>query len=71
MDRERAEKRKLKRQHHKELKGAVRELRKDNAFLAGEQAEQLVRTVAAENIGGIQAIDFGDRRAQLMRLPSG
>jgi hypothetical protein len=43
LDRERAEKRKLKRQHHKELKGAVRELRKDNAFLAGEQAEQLKR----------------------------
>ncbi|KAJ1488668.1 Nop14-like family-domain-containing protein [Baffinella frigidus] len=41
LDRERAEKRKLKRQHSKELKGAVRELRKDGAFLAGEQADML------------------------------
>lgn len=41
VDRERAERRKLKRQHQKELKGAVRELRKDNAFLAEEKAKQL------------------------------
>jgi hypothetical protein len=41
VDRERAEKRKLKRRHRSELKGAVRELRKDNAFLADDKAQQL------------------------------
>ena len=40
-DRERAERAKLKRQTHKEFKGAVRELRKDNQFLQAEKAQLL------------------------------
>ena len=41
LDRERAERAKLKRQKHKEFKGAVRELRKDNQFLEAERDQLL------------------------------
>ena len=42
-DRERAERNKLRKRVRRELKGAVRELRKDNAFLEQQQTEQLLR----------------------------
>jgi nucleolar protein 14 len=41
LDRERAERSKLRRQHKKELKGAIRELRKDNAFIEHHRAIKL------------------------------
>ena len=40
-DRERAEKNKMRRQLRKELKGAVRELRKDNMFLEEHRSKQV------------------------------
>ncbi len=42
-DRERAERNKLRKRVRRELKGAVRELRKDNAFLEEQTAQTLVR----------------------------
>ncbi len=40
-DRERAEETKLKRQHKRELKGAVRELKKDAEFIARERLHSI------------------------------
>ena len=42
-DRERAERNKLRKRVRRELKGAVRELRRDGAFLEQQRAEQLRR----------------------------
>lgn len=39
-DTERAEKSKLKKLYHSEKKGAIRELRKDNRFLAAEESKR-------------------------------
>jgi len=39
-DRERAQAKKLSKQHARELKGAARELRKDNAFVAMAKQRQ-------------------------------
>ena len=39
-DRERAERQKLRRKTKKEMKGAIRELRKDNAFLSAEREKE-------------------------------
>ena len=39
-DRERAERQKLRRKTKKEMKGAIRELRKDNAFLSAERDKE-------------------------------
>ena len=47
VDRERSEKRKLKKQLQRETKGAARELRKDNRFLADERAK-IVASASAE-----------------------
>lgn len=43
MDRERSEKRRLKREVQQEKKGAARELRKDNRFLAEERAKAVAK----------------------------
>jgi len=51
-DRERAERAKLKRQAHKEFKGAVRELRKDNQFLEAEKAVTLKKQRALRDERG-------------------
>lgn len=51
-DRERAERAKLKRQHKAELKGAVRELRKDNAFIEHHRALKLKDQRAARDERG-------------------
>uniref|UniRef100_A0A7S0XNZ7 Uncharacterized protein n=2 Tax=Hemiselmis andersenii TaxID=464988 RepID=A0A7S0XNZ7_HEMAN len=51
-DRERAERSKLKRQHKKELKGTVRELRKDNQFLEHHRAATVKAQRAARDERG-------------------
>jgi len=51
-DRERAERSRLKRQHKAELKGAVRELRKDNAFIEHHRALKLREQRAARDERG-------------------
>jgi nucleolar protein 14 len=48
-DRERAERNKLRKRVRRELKGAVRELRKDGAFMEAQQAEQLRRQRAVRD----------------------
>ncbi len=51
-DRERAERNKLRRRVRRELKGAARELRKDNAFLGACRNDQLRRQRQARDERG-------------------
>ena len=56
-DRERAERRKLKKLLKREAKGAARELRKDNYFLfeVKEKDKKLLEDERAENYGKVRA----------------
>ena len=58
VDRERAEARKLKKQLHREAKGAARELRKDNRFLADERAKMVASAGAEREAKHRAALSF-------------
>ena len=58
VDRERAEKRKLRHAVAREAKGAARELRKDNRFLAGERAKDAAASDARRGAKQRAALSF-------------
>ena len=66
-DTERVEQQKLKAFYKKEKKGAVRELRKDNRFLAGEEARRKKEEdVTYQKKVRCQATRFRDPRSHLL-----